>query len=104
MSKVAHVFFEISMANGHTGLIEILKKRAKIVKLNEGETAIFINKKWSALKLLTSEDILLHLRRPANKPILPESIKYLPACVQGSELNYSVALKKTLEDKFKDRK
>lgn len=87
-----------------TSRTEILKKRAKISQLDAGETAIFINKKWTALKLLTSEDVLLHLRRPANKPILPESIKYLPACIEGKELNYSVALKKTLEDKFSNRK
>lgn len=100
MSKVMHVFFEISMANGHPGLHAILKKSRKTIEASE--TALFINKDWTACKLLTAHDTLLHLRRPRNRPINPEAIKYLPYCIDGDELNYETALRSTLKEKYDD--
>lgn len=99
--KLAHIFFNIDMRNGHDGLATILKKKAGVDVLPHGETAIFINNSWSALKLMTSGDILLHLKRPYHKPINPETIKYLPNCVEGGELNYTRALETVLSKKFK---
>lgn len=100
--KLAHIFFDASMSNGHKGLTDILFKETKSRLLKEEETAIFINKKFTALKMLTSKHVLLHLKRPDNKPINPETVKYLPHCVNGEELNYSKALDAVIREKFKN--
>lgn len=98
MSRVMHVFFEVSMSNGHQGLHSILKKSRKAIE--GSETALFINKDWTACKLLTAHDTLLHLKRPRNAPINPEALKYLPHCIDGDELNYTAALGAAIKDKY----
>ncbi len=98
MSKVMHVFFEVSMSNGHPGLHGILKKSRKTIQ--GSETALFINKDWTACKLLTAHDTLLHLRRPRNAPINPETLKYLPHCIDGDDLNYEAALRTVIKEKY----
>jgi hypothetical protein len=94
-NRIIEVFFETNMRNGHDGLARILKR-----KLSKGEYAVFINRNWTALKMLTSEDTLLHLRRPSNKPINPKTIPYLPACVNGSRLQYDRALRVVIEKEY----
>ncbi len=94
MSSIAHVFFETDMRNGHDGLT---KRLGKII-LKPGETAIFINRKWTALKLLTPEYVVLHLR--PKHGLNPAAIKYLPACIEGKELNYQRALESAIHKRF----
>lgn len=100
MTRVMHLFFEINMRSGHEHLNQLLAKEAP-AGLKPGETAVFINKAWTALKMLTSDkDVLLHLRRPGHKPINPEAIRHLPSCVQGRDLNYPKALAKAISDRY----
>ena len=94
--KLAYLFMDVSMSNGHKGLGAMLRK-----KLSKGETAVFVNKKWSALKLLTSDGFVLHKKQPDNRPIVPETIKYLPYCVEGGKLNYTKALTTVMQRDFK---
>ncbi len=69
--------------------------------LKPGEYAVFINRSWTALKMLTpNREVLLHLRRPGHKPINPETIRHLPNCIEGPELNYKKALGKVITDRF----
>jgi hypothetical protein len=87
------------MRYGHPGLGKMLKKKIKGFKgISPGEHVIFINKDWTALKMFAgSEELLLHLRRPRNKPINPKTIKFLPHCVNGSQINYKKALREVIE-------
>jgi hypothetical protein len=94
--KIAHIYFEIPMYYSHSGLKKILKKKV----LEDHECAIFINKAWTGLKMLTPENVILYLRRPPNAPIEPDSIKYLPNCVNGTNLNYDAALRAAIQTKF----
>jgi hypothetical protein len=96
--KIAHIFYDVNMSNAFNGLKKILNQ-----ELSETECAIFINKKWNALKLLTSQNTLLYHRDPHNRAIMPESIQYLPYCINGTELNYHKALEATLRKKFKNK-
>lgn len=91
--KIAHLFFDVSMSNGHDGLSALLKS-----PLAKNEVAIFINKRWGALKLLTPEGVLLHAR--PKHGINPQAIKYLPHCVHGAKLDYSAALRSALTKRF----
>lgn len=94
-----HVFFDIHMRLGHDGLRALLLQEKK-GELKDGETALFINHSWTALKMLTASDVILHLKRPDHKPINPEAIHYLPNCVQGGTLDYTKALSETIRRKL----
>lgn len=98
--KIVYFFDQVHMAYQHNGLGLILKKATKNMVPPEGGVAIFVNKTWTGLKMLTSDGTLLYLRRPANKPINPETIKHLPYCVQGPELDYAKALDTVIRKKF----
>jgi len=95
MARIAYLFFDVSMSNGHTGLGAMLKD-----DLGE-DYAIFINKRWTALKMLTPDNVILHLKRPDNQPINPDTVAHLPNCVNGRELDYAKALKTVIETKYK---
>lgn len=95
MSTLAFIFFDVSMSNGHAGLTALLKNK----KLEEGETAIFINKKWGALKLLTANDVVLHLK--PKHGVSPGAVKFLPNCIEGKTLNYTKALESSMKERFK---
>ena len=95
---IAYLHFDVPMYFGHTGLTAMLKK-----PLMTKECAIFINKDWTALKLLTAQDIVIHLRRPRNKPINPNSIKFIPLCVNGNALDYPKALKAAIKEQIKKK-
>lgn len=95
---VTEVFFDVNMSNGHSGLTDILKQ-AK-VKLGKNRCAVFINTSKTALKMLTPDNVLLHLRQPSNRPIEMEAIKHLPYCVGGNELSYNKALESALLSKL----
>lgn len=96
MSKVLHIIYDTSMSLGHQGLQEIMKKK----RLQPG-FAIFINKRWSALKMLTPHNTLLHYKSPTpSRPIEPKTIKYLPHFVgANNELQYDKALEAHLIEK-----
>lgn len=98
--KVMHVFFEVSMSNGHNGLGRILKKSKSDIE--KDQYALFINKDWCACKLLTAEGVLLHLKRPRNQPIEPKTLPFLPYCISGTKLNYTQALAAVIQEKFEE--
>jgi hypothetical protein len=95
--KLVNVFFGVSMSNGHKGLNERILKAGK--DLDAG-MSVFINKKWTALKVITPDDTILHYKSPSNRPIEPGVIKYLPRTFNGSRLNYNKALEMTLTKEY----
>jgi len=97
--KIASIYFDVTMSRGHKGLREIHRKN-----LTEDECAIFINKRWTALKMLTPQNVILHLKQPQNRPIVPDAIKFLPHCVSGGELDYSKALSASINNRFEKLK
>lgn len=99
--EIIQVFFDVHMSYAHDGLAAILEKQTGSRALPDGQSAVFINKAWTALKMLTPSGVMLYLRRPPHKPINPEAIKYLPHCVSGRELDYKKALSQVIETKWK---
>ncbi len=61
---------------------------------------VFINRAFSALKMTTPNGVILYYRAKPNQPINMDTIKYLPACVSGGDLNYSKALAVAVTEKF----
>jgi len=87
--KIMHIHFDVHMLLGHQGLKKLLKDK----ELKDGY-AVFINGAWSALKVLTPGDVLLHYKSPSSsRRIDPDTIKYLPSCIGSDQtLQYERAL------------
>lgn len=94
--KLIDIHLNTSMSLGHPGLY---KKAGKSVA--DGYV-VFINRNWTAMKMLTPGNVLLHYKSPdpRRRPINPETIKYLPHCVEGGDLNYSKALEAVITKEF----
>jgi len=99
MSTIAHVFFGTHLGQNHVGLGALLAKKTKSPLPADGETAIFINKAFTGVKMLTATGALLYVRRE-KEGINPETIKYLPSCVEGPALNYKKALESAVKDQM----
>jgi len=99
VSRIAHLFTEVHMGFAHKGLGAILATATKGEPLGIGETAIFINRPLTGLKMLTADGTLLYIRRP--KGINLGAVKYLPHCVEGKTLNYTKALEAELTRRLK---
>ncbi len=95
MSNLMLVHYGISMSNGHKGLTALRKNG------NAEGYALFINKTWTAMKLMPpGAAAVLHYKSPANRPIEPKAIKHLPNCVSGKSLDYTKALELALTKEY----
>lgn len=100
--RLVHIFFDISMSNGHAGLNTLLAKEKKTI--GDEQYAVFVNKSWMAMKMLTPNNVLLHYKsKSTTTPINPQTIKHLPDCVKGGTLDYSTALASVIKKQFDGR-
>lgn len=90
-----NIYFDTRMSLGHKGLREIAKDKY------DRDFCVFINKSFSALKMSTPSNTVLHYKaRSTRQPINIETIKYLPACVNGGELDYNRALEQAVKEQY----
>lgn len=102
MSKLAHIFLDVDMRMGHTGLKEHLKK--KRIKLKDGDFIVFLNHSRTVIKCFcNSMDAILHVKNN-DKRIDLGVIKYLPKYCNGPELNLAGAVAENIKDLMKRKK
>lgn len=98
MSKLIDVYFNVSMSNGHNGLY-------KKAKSSGSGYCVFVNKAWTAMKMITPGNVVLHYKaKNLNQPINMDTIKYLPNCVSGGELDYTAALESAVKAQMAKRR
>lgn len=103
MSKnIMHVFYDSYMGWSHGSLTEIMKKKTGQQELGRGEVAIFINKAWSAVKVLAPGNIILYYRTNS-KAVTIETIKFLPSALGGSRLTFERGLEANMLKAFEKR-
>lgn len=98
--KIMHVFTDVSMSNGFPGLTKFLSKQKK--ELGDGEFALFINSDFTACKIMTNKELLLHHKRPRNRPIDPDTLPLLPRYINGGKLEYGKALEQVIRTRHKE--
>jgi hypothetical protein len=96
--RLAHIFFDCHMANGHAGLESIMGNK----KLKPGDCAIFVNTAWDTVKIFVDGNFIAHYKHPTGT-IAPETLRHLPNYLQGGEIQYSKALKKVIEEHLENR-
>lgn len=95
--RMAYIFWDVHMANGHDGLIQLMKK--KRAKLNKGDCAIFVNTKLTAVKMLVDGVFVAHYKHEEGT-IDPATLRYLPRFLQGQDINYKKALSKVINERL----
>ncbi len=101
MSKVLHLFTEVSMSNGHNGLITLAaKKKLNVRTLPVGDFALFINKRLTAMKLFGANNVIVHYKAPDNRPIDPRALRYVPKFVSETDIGYDGAVVDLIRKKY----
>lgn len=88
-NRVIHFFGDVSMTNGHEGLAEIASGKVAIDDLKPGEFVCFVNKSFSAMKLLTGCGVMIHWKQDSHKALFPEVITTLPHFLSGEDIGFS---------------
>lgn len=102
-NKVLHVIPEVSMIYGHKGLSEAAAKARLGIKpeeLKQGEFIMFINKAFTAVKLLAANEVLIYYRHPKRHRLNYEALRLIPNFFDGRSLNYPKALRALIDKKY----
>jgi len=86
-TAIVHVFFEVHMGAGHAKLQEILETKVK-KGLAAGEYAAFINRSWTATKVLGTNGLMLYWRSPDGRAMQPETLRMLPTILGGQRFGF----------------
>ena len=95
---------DTDLRQGHLGLSKVAAKAKRPVdKLETGQFLLFINRSQTALKMLTTGGVLVHLKSPRGRLDF-EAVNLIPKYFNGSRFNYSGALKETLTKRLARRR
>lgn len=99
--KIARVYFDIDLRCSFDGLAEVLKQDDKdIANLSKGDLVIFMNRKMTAFKMLAGPAYLV-LYRNGSARIPLDAIQYLPTYFDGTQLEFTKAVEKSVKAKLK---
>lgn len=104
--KTVHVFLGADMRSMHRGLREIAKANGiDLTKLKKGEAAVFINASKNKLKSYSFNGVISYVRfDDPQRPIDLNALDELPKAFDpNGKLDYSRALKATLEKRLKSK-
>ena len=100
-NRVVRYFPDTHLGNGHEGLAEIARKHdVNVNRLDFGEFVIFVNKKQTALKLFAPGNIVAYLKMPGSARLNPKVIAMIPRFFNGTEIDYTRALKEVIKKEF----
>jgi len=98
---VLSYFQDTDLRYGHDGLAKLASLAKKpVYKLKLGEFLLFVNRRQSAVKILTCDGLLIHLR-PESKKLNFEAINLLPKYFNGTKFNYKGALRESIQKRLK---
>jgi len=105
-NKLIRYFPETDMRNGHRGLMKIaLAKKINVKTLKHGEFVVFTNKKMNKLKMFgVGGNFIAYLSLPKERSIDKEAIQYLPATMNGGQLDYSKAIERRIDRQVSTRR
>jgi hypothetical protein len=96
--QIARVFFDVHMGQNFKGLMDMCKKNH--INVSYSQYILFINKKRTKFKMFVGDKYLVyHDNRGQAFPL--EAIKNLPLAFEGDTFDFSKAITKTVEEKFR---
>jgi hypothetical protein len=101
--RIIQVFQNVSMTNGHDGLVGIASAAGvKLKEIKHGEMVIFINERRDKMKVYAANDVLAYYRSPSGR-IQMEMVQHIPNAFCGGQIDFKRALRTTLEDIFRKK-
>lgn len=88
-NKVIHFFGNVMMTNGHKGLAELASNKVDVDNLKPGEFACFVNKPFTAMKLLTAEGVLIYWKQPHHRLLYKDVVTTLPHFLKDANIGFS---------------
>lgn len=86
-NKFIRVFLDYDLRSGHDGLLKSMKTaKMDYDRLNNGDFVCFINKAKTALKLMATGNIVVHLKMPQGETLNLETIQYIPHAFNAEAL------------------
>jgi len=99
-TRLLHIFYDVTMSNGHSGLSELCKRKVSLDNMKPGDMIIFINSSWTAMKALTgSKNVLMHHKMESGH-INPDTLIHLPEFVNGGKLDYQGANRVAITQRY----
>lgn len=104
--RILHIFWDVNFINQHDGLTKIMiKAGVRRDKFGPGDMVCFINRAHNRIKIMSFLDndpdrlgVLAYYR---SKTVIDEqAIQYIPQAFDGSNIDYSAALRTTLEKRL----
>lgn len=96
MSTVNHVFYEVHMGIGHRGCQDLLSSQKVEDDLPKNHAAVFLNRHWTAAKILLPGNMLLYWRSPTGSALTPEQLRFLPSRLANTRLAFGGKLENGL--------
>lgn len=101
--RLARIYFDVDMRCSFDGIRKFLEEEDFDVKtMNKGDLIIFLNRKMTMFKMLAGDKYLVNYSNGTSRIPL-EAIQYLPTYFDGSELQFSQAIEKSVKVKLKIR-
>lgn len=89
MSQILHVFHDVHMGKQHAGLMAILKEKVGEDSLPKGQFALFLNSKWSAVKVYGPGSTILYRRELQHGYLTLDDIRRIPTMVGGPMFKFT---------------
>lgn len=100
-NKVIHFFGNVMMTNGHKGLAELASGKVDVDTLKPGEFACFVNKPFTAMKLLTAEGVLIYWKQPHHRLLYKDVVTTLPQFLKDANIGFSTEVQAAITRYYK---
>lgn len=101
--RVAHCFYDTYMGFAQKSLNAIVDRMNGEEDRGDDTVAIFINRKFSGVKVLYGRQTILYFKGAGDGSITPDLIKNLPLMVAGRPFTFNRVLEQAMERNFKSR-
>ncbi len=92
--NVIHAFLDVNMGKSFPGLHALLAEK-RVSSLKEGDCALFMNAKWTAVKVVYPDMTMLYWRKPERQVITYDELRGLPARI-AAELKFKEGAQRQL--------
>ncbi len=101
-NRSIHFFGNVSMTNGHLGLSYIAEQhKVAIDDLRPGEFVCFVNKPFTAMKLLCPGGVLIYWKQTNRRLLFKEVIDTLPQFLADADIGFSQEVKQAISKYYK---
>ena len=100
-NNILRYFTNSDLRLGHAGLQEIAQKNGiDSLALEAGQFVLFINRKWTGVKLLTAGNGIFYQKTPGGQTLVPSALALIPKYFNGKELDLAGAMNEAIRKDF----